>query len=413
MSFAPMHYRKQPIYEDGDYSQLSIYVRGLGEMIRKFCNDQGVLALGGRSPAEAVAHRMGALRGDRRSLAGDIDILVRSGFLRLEQNAIVVVQQEEFWSELNTTRSSRSTREPNATRTSPARDANATSTRPEHDQSTTGTLTEHYRHTNGALSEHYQHTKDDPSAGKHSQDTVASDNRIGDKSEEINKKNPSPTGEGVQGEHDLKQTTQEPKAPEPFALAPVAPEAPKAKSKAKPKAPEPEQRVITLLPTEQLAVDAIRNDPDLVRICKNVEQLAVDLVNCAPLVDVALEIRGLGAYLRTDKGRKKRYTDGNGYLLNNIGRKQAEQSERQASMPHYAQSTMPQEPKRKVPLAPLPSAITLEGAARAKARMERGESWMPDFSKVGWKLPPLPPDDPEMIAMLKAADEADKAAGNA
>ncbi len=406
MSFAPMHYRKQPIYEDGDYSQLSIYVRGLGEMIRKFCNDQGVLALGGRSPAEAVAHRMGALRGDRRSLAGDIDTLVRSGFLRLEPNAIVVVQQEEFWSELNTTRSSRSTREQNATRTSPARDENTTGARPVHDQSTTSTLTEHYRHTSGTLPEHHQHTKDDVSSRNDSAEPLALDKSKGDRLEEINKRRPSPTGEGVQGDGGSNQLAQEPKAPEAFALAPVAPEPPKAKGKAKPKTPAPEQRVITLSPAEQLAVNAIQNDPDLLRICKNIEQLAVDLVIGCPLVDVADVIRGeLGPYLRTNKGRANRYTDGNAFLLRNIRKKQTEQSKKQASMVQYAPAT----PKRPVPLAPLPSKETLEGAERARQRMLRGESWMPDFSKVGWKLPPLPPDDPEVIAMLKAADDADQA----
>jgi hypothetical protein len=441
MSYAPMHYRKQPIYEDGDYSQLSIYVRGLGEMIRKFCNDQGVFALGGRSPAEAVAHKIGAHRGDRRSLAADIDTLVRSGFLRLAPNAIVVVQQEEFWSELNTTRSPRSAREPNATRTSPARDAN-----------TNGTLTAHDADTSGALPAHDVYSKDEPSAGNHSADTVASDQIIRDKSEEINKIRPSPVGEGVQGEHNsnLPQkpekpvnvlqaqqlpaevialdaavgkgpaawgmdgssitlevdtscaqgpeqqthptprpappsppaarpapsaTVVDPKPvpnPDPPALAltpsPQAAKSPKGKAKPKSAALPPEQRVIALSPAEQAAVSAIRNDPDLARICKNVEQLAVDLVNCAPLVDVALEIRGLGAYLRTDKGRAKRYTDGNGYLLNNIGRKQNEQRERQASMPQYV--APPPEPKRPVPPPPPPHPMVQAAIDRRMASDE-------------------------------------------
>jgi len=63
------------------------------------------------------------------------------------------------------------------------------------------------------------------------------------------------------------------------------------------------------------------------------------------------------------------------------------------------------EPKRKVPLAPLPSAITLEGAERSRQRMLRGESWMPDFSKVGMRLPPLPPDPPE-LEIWRKEDEA-------
>jgi hypothetical protein len=89
------------------------------------------------------------------------------------------------------------------------------------------------------------------------------------------------------------------------------------------------------------------------------------LVNCAPLVDVALEIRGLGAYLRTDKGRAKRYTDGNGYLLNNIGRKQNEQRERQASMPQYV--APPPEPKRPVPPPPPPHPMVQAAIDRRMA----------------------------------------------
>jgi hypothetical protein len=174
--------------------------------------------------------------------------------------------------------------------------------------------------------------------------------------------------------------------PDALLLTPApTPEAPKAKSKTKPKAPAPEQRVITLSPAEQAAVGAIRNDPDLLRICKNVEQLAVDLVNCAPLVDVALELRGLGAYMRTDKGRAKRYSDGNGYLLNNIQRKQAEQAQRQADMPQFVEA-----PKPPRPYAPAPPMhpMVAAGAARAAERRARGE--LPDLTKlfdIGMRTP--------------------------
>jgi hypothetical protein len=421
MNYAPMHYRKQPIYEDGDYSQLSIYVRGLGEMIRKFCNDQGVFALGGRSPAEAVAHKIGAHRGDRRTLAADIDTLIRSGFLRLAPNMLVVVQQEEFWTELDNTRSSRSAREPNTNRTPPTREARANRTRTEHEPNTTNTLPTHD-----------VHAKDEASSRNHSLEVVALDHSREDKSDEINKKRPSPDGEGVQGEHDanpsqpdlgiepqhepeplirrpiVQQLPSEPNnfdaavgrgpeawgldgsqapIPEPFMLAaPPEPPKSKAKSKARPKPPIPEQKIITLSPAEQAAVDAIRKDPNLICICKNVEQLAVDLVNCAPLIDVAVEIRGLGAYLRTDKGRSKRYTDGNGYLLNNIGRKQNEQRERQASMPQYVAPVKP--PPRPVPPPPPLHPMVEAGAKRAAERMARGE--IPNFDKlfnVGLRTP--------------------------
>lgn len=164
MAYTPMHYRKQPIYEDGDYAQLSIYVRGLGEMIRKFCNDQGVLGLGGRTPAEAVAHKIGAHRGDRRTLAADIDTLIKAGFLRLAPNALVVVQQEEFWADLELAKSARSARETNSNgapdartkRPRPTRDRDATETRSGHDQLATETRPAHDTNAKNDLSaEHH------------------------------------------------------------------------------------------------------------------------------------------------------------------------------------------------------------------------------------------------------------------
>jgi len=357
MSHAPMHYRKQPIYEDGDYSQLSIYVRGLGEMIRKFCNDQGLFALGGRSPAEAVAHKIGAHRGDRRSLAADIDVLIRSGFLRLAPNALVVVQQEEFWAELDVARPSRSARAQSANHTPPTHDAHTKRTVSSHDMDITG-----------AQAKPEVYTTHELSAQNHSLGDVVLDQRIGDKSEEINKKRSSPIGEGVQGPPDASllqefdkpaMTSTERQLPgefialdRPATLVDLGPPT-KAKSigKTKSKAPvsPPEPRIIQLSPAHQAALGSIRRDPDLARICRNHEQLAVDLVDGAPLVDVALKITQLGVWHRNAKFP---YRDGNKFLTRNIFKEQGEQAERQASMPKYV--SVAEEPKRPVPPPPPP-----------------------------------------------------------
>ena len=157
-------------------------------------------------------------------------------------------------------------------------------------------------------------------------------------------------------------TPQEPPA-EPLVLSPQAPEPPKARGKAKPKAqtPTPEPQIITLSPAEYAASCAIKNDPDLARICKSVDQLAVDLVKGCPLVDVADVIRGeLGPYLRTDKGRANRYTDGNAFLLRNIRKKQTEQAERQASMVQYAKP-----PPRPIPPPPPMHPMVAEESRKA------------------------------------------------
>lgn len=60
----------------------------------------------------------------------------------------------------------------------------------------------------------------------------------------------------------------------------------------------------------------------------------------------------------------------------------------------------PLPPKVPMPPCPPPSPIVLEGARRAKERMERGESFLPAdlFARIGMKLPPLPPDPPDVAS---------------
>lgn len=243
--------------------------------------------------------------------------------------------------------------------------------------------------------------------------------RRSDRSDQKEEKRSSPIGEGVQGEpreHDsnppettpsmkshngpetparrsvMQPLQAEPTTPheqptEPLVLSSQLPEPPKTRGKAKPKVqvPTPEPRTVTLSPAEYAASCAIKNDPDLARICKNIDQLAVDLVNGCPLVDVADVIRGeLGPYLRTDKGRANRYTDGNAFLLRNIRKKQAEQSERQASMVQYAKP-----PPRSVPPPPPLHPMVEAGAREAREMMEQNPNMslreLLDFGSVGRK----------------------------
>jgi hypothetical protein len=408
MSFAPLHYRKLRIAEHGAFALLPLYVRCFGEGLKKLCDDRGRIVLDGRAPADVIARRGGAETNERRRIAGDINELIRVGWLREEDDALVVVEQEQDWEQLDSSRAlnMRPSSSRRGSERHPTRFQLASDLRPACSQS-------------------------ESSARNHSADHAALIRST--RSDQQEERRSSPIGEGVQGEqvsetdptptlrkqqldeaigkgpadwgmegsgqaHDdpAKAQTPTPRPappsppaprPEPFvavvdpkpvpnpdppALAltpsPQAAKSPKGKVKPKSAALPPEQRVIALSPAEQAAVSAIRNDPDLARICKNVEQLAVDLVNCAPLVDVALEIRGLGAYLRTDKGRAKRYTDGNGYLLNNIGRKQNEQRERQASMPQYV--APPPEPKRPVPPPPPPHPMVQAAIDRRMASDE-------------------------------------------
>jgi hypothetical protein len=84
--------RRLSTREDGKFATLPLYVRGLAAMLLKFCDDNGRIALGSRTPAAAVARRCRAEVGERRCLPGDIQKLIDVGYLRLEQDAIVVVE---------------------------------------------------------------------------------------------------------------------------------------------------------------------------------------------------------------------------------------------------------------------------------------------------------------------------------
>lgn len=105
---------------------------------------------------------------------------------------------------------------------------------------------------------------------------------------------------GVQGGGAVKGQAKKPRA-KPAPLADLSPD--------------------DLSPAERRVLEIIAADPSLAPICQSPARLAQDLVLMAPLVDVALELRGLAAHTRKPG---KRYTDGNAYLQNNIRRKQNE-----------------------------------------------------------------------------------------
>lgn len=94
MKSTPAVFRQLRIREDGLFGMLPLYVRGLAAMILKYSDDTGRFALGTRTPAEAVARRCGAEPRERRALARDIQMLIDVGYLRLEEGALVIVEQE-------------------------------------------------------------------------------------------------------------------------------------------------------------------------------------------------------------------------------------------------------------------------------------------------------------------------------
>lgn len=86
-------HKKLPVREDGAFGQLPLYVRGLASMILKYCDADGSFAIGKRTAAEAVARRCGAEPNERRRLARDIQTLIDVGYLRLEEEALVIADQ--------------------------------------------------------------------------------------------------------------------------------------------------------------------------------------------------------------------------------------------------------------------------------------------------------------------------------
>lgn len=104
MSFAPLHYRKLRIAEHGAFALLPLYVRCFGEGLKKLCDDRGRIVLDGRTPADVIARRGGAETNERRRIAADVIELLRVGWLREDGDALVVVEQEQDWEQLDSSR---------------------------------------------------------------------------------------------------------------------------------------------------------------------------------------------------------------------------------------------------------------------------------------------------------------------
>ena len=103
-NFAPLHYRKLRIAEHGAFALLPLYVRCFGEGLKKLCDDRGRIVLDGKAPADVIARRGGAETNERRRIAADVTELIRVGWLRHEGDALVVVEQEQDWEQLDSSR---------------------------------------------------------------------------------------------------------------------------------------------------------------------------------------------------------------------------------------------------------------------------------------------------------------------
>jgi hypothetical protein len=178
---------------------------------------------------------------------------------------------------------------------------------------------------------------------------------------------PSPSSAGAQADQAGGEGEGDPwglTPPGADAEAPIAARstaAPRARrGRAAPRAP---LQAAELSGLERAVHDAILGDPSLAPICRDVPQLARDLLVSAPKVDVLGEVRSLGVWLRANPSRAK--TNGNAFLVRNIGRKQREAA---GEGPAAGAASPAPAPAAAPPAVPPPRKEILEGAAALAGR---------------------------------------------
>lgn len=101
---APFHFRKIPTQVRGKLLYLPMYTRALALLLKQSCDDQGRIELDERDPVDVVARLCAAVPNERRRLPSDLDELVRVGYLRRDSDALVVVEQEQDWEQIDSSR---------------------------------------------------------------------------------------------------------------------------------------------------------------------------------------------------------------------------------------------------------------------------------------------------------------------
>ncbi len=101
---APFHFRKIPTQVRGKLLYLPMYTRALALLLKQSCDDQGRIELDDRDPVDVVARLCAAVPNERRRLPSDLDELVRVGYLRRDSDALVVVEQEQDWEQIDSSR---------------------------------------------------------------------------------------------------------------------------------------------------------------------------------------------------------------------------------------------------------------------------------------------------------------------
>lgn len=409
-TFPQLSFHKLPTAEEASFAQLPLYTRGLGKMLLTYCDDQGRIALGKRSPADAVAWRCGADRNDRRKLAEDLQTLVEVGYIRIDAMFIVVVDQERDFKSIESVRSSK-------------RGAGSRP-RSSHSPTTYGQLTNHSPTTLDVVTSRHvsdpfcreekrreEKTKEDqrreegvqgeqaPYAPKTDPTPTLRRTSLSNKLNEALGKGPAcmeGTDDGAYQDVEPKDQVQTP-TPRPAVPAPgvgrqatfvavvdpkpVQSPAPPVKSNvgpgkgASPKPAKPKGK------TSKVATQEGEPLPDDWKPNDNHYELGYELGLSARHVDYF-----------ADEMRDRAASDG--ILSGNWNAKFRNWLRKGMEFRKNVPPALPppREPKRPMPPAPPPEPMVLEASARWGERMKNGETFdMSRLKQIGMKLPPLDP----------------------
>lgn len=108
--------------ERGTFGQLPLIARALFVEILKLTDDEGVIDLGGREPADAVAWALGADRSDRRALAKYVPMLLADGCLVHDGDRLIAPSFARWQPKPRAPKSSRAGTEPATTEPRSGRD---------------------------------------------------------------------------------------------------------------------------------------------------------------------------------------------------------------------------------------------------------------------------------------------------
>ena len=410
---APFHFRKIPTQVRGKLLYLPMYTRALALLLKQSCDDQGRIELDERDPVDVVARLCAAVPNERRRLPSDLDELVRVGYLRRDSDALVVVEQEQDWEQIDSSRnmgkpSSRARRHVGAT-SHPSQNYAATAPQNHHHDSST-------RNHSVGFDRREENRKEEKREEQKREEGVQ-----GDQAPYAPKTDPTPTlrrqkldealGKGSESwgfegrdvanqserRKDLEANTppQERPVPSPqlarqaplvtvVEAKPVQGQNPPSKGTTKPKAKgrRSDDDEGDPLPVDWSVKD---NHYDYARAKlgaqkKHVDYWADDMRDTA--MSRGWRSKDWDAKFRTFMRKAMEFSRG---MLPNVP------------------DPVAVEPKRPMPPCPPPEPHIVEAAKKWKERMDNGEKI--DFKSllknVGMRLPELPPDPPELAQWRK------------